>query len=498
MPGIFSSGHIRVSVVDQTTEHQGAAKSYTAYHIQVSLNGRIWTVKRRYSEFSQLYLVIKTQCPHLSFRLPGKRLFGSNFDPLFLRSRKDGLSHFLQKLVADPSLVKMSKVQAFLRLTDENSNKSFNSTGSSCESHEDSSSSSNSSVESENTTRVNMGPKERHVSPWDFEFLCVVGKGSFGKVLLAKHIHDKQHYAIKVLEKEKIIKRNETRHILAERNILLKNISHPFLVSLKFCFQTKDKLYFALDFINGGELFFHIRQERTFSDARVRFYAAEISLAIGHLHSRGVVYRDLKPENILLDRSGHVVLTDFGLCKEILGEETTGTFCGTPEYLAPEVIRKEPYNRAVDWWCLGTVLYELLSGLPPFYSKHHPQMYHDILYKPLKLKSSWPEATRSFLSGLLEKDCQDRLGSGPTDVEEVKAHCFFEGLNWDDVLNKRYTPPYIPQVKDCMDLSCIDSEFTKSSISDSIRRCDTASTCSSISDLAFQGFSYVPQPEITS
>jgi hypothetical protein len=213
--------------------------------------------------------------------------------------------------------------------------------------------------------QVNLGPSERPAArPNDFEFLKVIGKGSFGKVLLARHRSEHTLFAVKVLQKSTVLRRNERTHIMCERNVLLKTLAHPFLVSLHFSFQTRDKLYFVLDYVNGGELFFHLQKERSFPEPRARFYAAEICSALGYLHSQCVVYRDLKPENILLDCEGHIVLTDFGLCKDGLRkDDTTGTFCGTPEYLAPEVLRKQPYDWTVDWWCLGAVLYEMLFGL---------------------------------------------------------------------------------------------------------------------------------------
>ncbi|CAG2191168.1 SGK3 [Mytilus edulis] len=249
---------------------------------------------------------------------------------------------------------------------------------------------------------VNLGPSEKtSVKPSDFEFLKVIGKGSFGKVLLARHKNESKMFAIKVLQKQAIMKRNEVKHIMSERNVLLKNIKHPFLVGLHYSFQTQDKLYFVLDYVNGGELFFHLQRERYFPEQRAKFYAAEMASAIGYLHSLNIIYRDLKPENILLDSKGHVTLTDFGLCKEgIEGMGTTSTFCGTPEYLAPEVLRKQPYDKTVDWWCLGAVLYEMMYGLPPFYSRDTAEMYDNILYKPLRLRTNVSSAARSILEGV--------------------------------------------------------------------------------------------------
>lgn len=201
-------------------------------------------------------------------------------------------------------------------------------------------------------TLCELGPTERKTAkPSDFDYLKVIGKGSFGKVFLARHKAEDKEYAVKVLVKSHIKKKNEIRHIMAERSVLVKNIKHPFLVGLHYSFQTKTKLYFVLTYVNGGELFFHLQKEKSFAEPRTRFYAAEMASALGYLHEQNIIYRDLKPENLLLDRTGHVVLTDFGLCKEgVVGKGTTSTFCGTPEYLAPEVIRKQPYDRTVDWW----------------------------------------------------------------------------------------------------------------------------------------------------
>ncbi|XP_063104375.1 serine/threonine-protein kinase Sgk2 isoform X2 [Cavia porcellus] len=294
---------------------------------------------------------------------------------------------------------------------------------------------------------INLGPSANpNACPTDFDFLKVIGKGNYGKVLLAKRKSDGTFYAVKVLQKKSILKNKEKSHIMAERNVLLKNVQHPFLVGLRYSFQTPEKLYFVLDYVNGGELFFHLQRERRFLEPRARFYAAEVASAIGYLHSLNIIYRDLKPENILLDCQGHVVLTDFGLCKEgVEPEETTSTFCGTPEYLAPEVLRKEPYDRAVDWWCLGAVVYEMLHGLPPFYSRDVAQMYENILHQPLQIPGGQTVAACDLLQGLLHKDQRQRLGS-KADFLEIKNHVFFSPINWDDLYHKRLTPPFNPNV----------------------------------------------------
>uniref|UniRef100_A0A672IZK7 Serine/threonine-protein kinase Sgk1 n=1 Tax=Salarias fasciatus TaxID=181472 RepID=A0A672IZK7_SALFA len=331
--------------------------------------------------------------------------------------------------------------------------------------------------------------------PTDFDFLKVIGKGSFGKVFLAKRKNDGKYYAVKVLQKKVILNRKEQKHIMAERNVLLKNVKHPFLVGLHYSFQTTDKLYFVLDFINGGELFFHLQRERTFPEPRAKFYIAEMASALGYLHSLNIVYRDLKPENILLDNEGHIVLTDFGLCKEGISQtDTTSTFCGTPEYLAPEVLRKQPYDNTVDWWCLGSVLYEMLFGLPPFYSRDTHEMYDNILHKPLAKRPGASSMAWSLLEGLLEKDGTLRLGSRD-DFNEIRAHGFFSSINWGELERKEIPPPFTPNVSSFSDISNFDPEFTEETVPNSICWSQEHSIVNASvmeADDAFVGFSYAP------
>ncbi|XP_075757481.1 serine/threonine-protein kinase Sgk2 isoform X2 [Pelodiscus sinensis] len=314
------------------------------------------------------------------------------------------------------------------------------------------------------TDNINLGPSANpNAKPTDFDFLKVIGKGSFGKVLLAKRKSDGMSYAVKVLQKKSILKKKEQTHIMAERNVLLKNVKHPFLVGLHYSFQTSEKLYFVLDYVNGGELFFHLQRERCFREPRARFYAAEVASAVGYLHSLNIIYRDLKPENILLDCQGHIVLTDFGLCKEGMEqEETTSTFCGTPE--------------------------------PPFYSRDVSQMYDNILHQPLQIQGTKTTAACDILQGLLHKDQKKRLGA-KMDFLEIKNHVFFSPINWDDLYHKRITPPFNPNVSGPADLRHFDPEFTQEAVSNSITRTpDLAASCSSASD-AFLGFSYAPTDE---
>jgi len=202
----------------------------------------------------------------------------------------------------------------------------------------------------------------------DFKPIMVVGKGTFAKVMLVQKKDTGRLYAMKVISKDEVMKHNAVKHTMAERNILRK-IDHPFIVTLNYSFQTEDKLYMVLDYISGGELFYHLSDAERFDEDRARFYTAQITLALGYLHSQNIVYRDLKPENLLLDMNGNICLTDFGLCKENIGiGNLTHTFCGSPEYLAPEIFLGNGYDKSVDWWAMGTLLYEMLSGLVKSFS----------------------------------------------------------------------------------------------------------------------------------
>ncbi|KAJ2908348.1 Serine/threonine-protein kinase Sgk2 [Coemansia aciculifera] len=340
----------------------------------------------------------------------------------------------------------------------------------------------------------------------DFQLLSIIGKGSYGKVMLARYKDTGKVMAIKVISKSKLRGRpNEIRRVMSERKVLERTIEHPFLVGLQCAFQTKEKLFFCLDYVNGGELFFHLQRERRFGENRARFYAAEITSALAYLHGMDVVYRDLKPENCLLDAHGHVKIVDFGLAKEVgpvvwrtegstlySVEEggKTGTFCGTPEYLAPEVLLRQRYGKEVDWYCLGAVLYEMLTGLPPFYDQDNNTMYRRILHEPLQFPATLPpplkgngsyndscgsvpgnsigKLAQDFIVRILERDPQLRLGHGVFGTENVKRHVFFHGIDWGKIYCQEYAPPFVPKVSSIFDLSNIDPEFRNEPIPQSI------------------------------
>jgi serine/threonine protein kinase SCH9 len=244
---------------------------------------------------------------------------------------------------------------------------------------------------------------KRALTPRDFEFLKLIGRGTFGKVFQVRKKDTKRIYAMKVLSKKEIVAKKEVAHTIGERKILQRSLECPFLVGLKFSFQTDSDLYLVTDFKSGGELFWHLQRETRFTEERARFYIAELVLALEHLHKYDIVYRDLKPENILLDATGHVALCDFGLSKpDLKPDELTTTFCGTTEYLAPEILLDEHgYSKIVDFWSLGVLLFEMCCGWSPFYAEETQQMYKNICFGKIRFpKGVIGEDGKQFVKGV--------------------------------------------------------------------------------------------------
>jgi serum/glucocorticoid-regulated kinase 2 len=242
------------------------------------------------------------------------------------------------------------------------------------------------------STLLSNNKNYKEVALEDFHVVKVIGRGSYGKVCLVEFKPNGELYAMKSLKKDILIDQDQIESTLLEKKIL-ESVDHPFLVGLIFCFQTEDRLYFVMPFLRGGELFQHLRRFRIFEEEKVRFYAAQIGLALEHLHYYGYIYRDLKPENILMDDVGYLQLADFGMAKQLKEkDEKAMSFCGTPEYLAPEIISGEGHNKAVDWWSFGILIYEMLCGIPPFYNENLEKMYDLIksaeLRFPKKIKIS--------------------------------------------------------------------------------------------------------------
>ncbi|KNA25653.1 hypothetical protein SOVF_004560 [Spinacia oleracea] len=337
------------------------------------------------------------------------------------------------------------------------------------------------------------------VGPEDFEILRVIGKGAFGKVFQVRKkggcggdgSGGDGILAMKVMRKDNIIKKNHVDYMKAERDILTK-VDHPFIVQLRYSFQTKSKLYLILDFLNGGHLFFHLYRQGIFSEDQARLYTAEIVSAVSHLHKNGIVHRDLKPENILMDADGHIVLTDFGLAKEIDESSRSNSLCGTMEYMAPEIIQAKGHNKNADWWSIGILLYEMLSGKPPFSHANRQKLQQKIINEKVKLPSMVSTEAHSLLRGLLQKDPSKRLGSGPGGSDEVKTHKWFRPINWKKLEAKELQPKFKPDVngKECT--ANFDKCWTTMPANDSPASTPTGNE-------HFVGYSYVaPNPWLSS
>lgn len=340
-------------------------------------------------------------------------------------------------------------------------------------------------------TSASVNRDSERVGPDCFELLTVLGKGGYGKVFQVRKVQGSQTgkiFAMKVLRKAKIVcSAKDTAHTRAEREIL-ERVRNPFIVDLWYAFQTGGKLYLILEYLSGGELYRLLEKERIFMEDTACFYISEIILALGHLHSNGIIYRDLKPENIMLNHDGHIKLTDFGLCKESIHDGTvTHTFCGTIEYMAPEILTNLGHNKAVDWWSLGALMYDMMTGSPPFTAENRKKTIDKILKCKFNLPPYLTSDAKELIKKLLKKNPAQRLGSSKNDCAEIQKQRFFRQIDWDDLLNKRVEPPNKPSLQSDEDVSQFDSLFTKQTPVDS----PDDTTLSDSVDHAFAGFTYV-------
>ncbi|XP_032245576.1 ribosomal protein S6 kinase alpha-3 isoform X1 [Phoca vitulina] len=332
--------------------------------------------------------------------------------------------------------------------------------------------------------------KEGHekADPSQFELLKVLGQGSFGKVFLVKKISGsdaRQLYAMKVLKKATLKVRDRVRTKM-ERDILVE-VNHPFIVKLHYAFQTEGKLYLILDFLRGGDLFTRLSKEVMFTEEDVKFYLAELALALDHLHSLGIIYRDLKPENILLDEEGHIKLTDFGLSKESIDHEKKAySFCGTVEYMAPEVVNRRGHTQSADWWSFGVLMFEMLTGTLPFQGKDRKETMTMILKAKLGMPQFLSPEAQSLLRMLFKRNPANRLGAGPDGVEEIKRHSFFSTIDWNKLYRREIHPPFKPATGRPEDTFYFDPEFTAKTPKDSPGIPPSANA-----HQLFRGFSFV-------
>lgn len=296
----------------------------------------------------------------------------------------------------------------------------------------------------------------------DFNFLATIGKGNFSKVMLAERKDSKALFAIKIIRKDLVIENNEVSGVKVERSVFIKATQekHPFIIQLQGSFQTETRLYFVMEYVSGGDLMLHIQRAK-FNRVRVQFYAAEVCLVLKWFHEQGILYRDVKLDNVLLGRDGHIKIADFGLCKEFMPHGArTRTFCGTPEFMAPEIILDKEYGLPIDWWAFGVLVYQMLLQQSPFRGQVEDDIYDAILSEEPFFPKHVLKDDVSLIQQLLVREPEQRLGSGPEDALEVMRHPFFKGINWDDLYHKRIPVPFLPKIQSDTDVSNFDSEFT--------------------------------------
>jgi len=289
-------------------------------------------------------------------------------------------------------------------------------------------------------------PLQNNAKLEDFRLTKTLGAGSFGRVILVKHLDTEKYYAMKLLIKERVVKTKQVEHTLNEKRIL-QGLNFPFLVQLAYCFKDTSNLYLVLNFENGGELFTHLRKSRRFSEPMARFYSSQVVLAFEFLHSLDIIYRDLKPENMLICSNGYTKITDLGFAKRLGAEARTYTLCGTPEYLAPEVIKHRGYGKSADWWTIGVLIFELVAGNVPFHCKEHSEMYARIVKGNFKCPDFFTKELCDILNAILQTDTSKRFGclrGGPADI---KNHRWFSNLNWEAIYHQTLGPAYVPDVK---------------------------------------------------
>ncbi|XP_016371282.1 protein kinase C zeta type-like isoform X1 [Sinocyclocheilus rhinocerous] len=335
----------------------------------------------------------------------------------------------------------------------------------------------------------------------DFDLIRVIGRGSYAKVLLVRLKKNEQIYAMKVVKKELVHddekKRKDIDWVQTEKHVFEQASTNPFLVGLHSCFQTESRLFLVIEYVNGGDLMFHMQKQRKLPEEHARFYAAEICIALNFLHEKGIIYRDLKLDNVLLDQDGHIKITDYGMCKEgIRPGDTTSTFCGTPNYIAPEILRGEDYGFSVDWWALGVLMFEMMAGRSPFdIITDNPDMnteeylFQVILEKPIRIPRSLSVKAASVLKGFLNKDPKERLGCQvQTGFTDIKSHTFFRSIDWDQLEQKQVTPPFKPQITDDYGLDNFDTQFTNEPVQ---LTPDDEDVLKRIDQSEFEGFDYI-------
>ncbi|KAH1001884.1 hypothetical protein HUJ04_005843 [Dendroctonus ponderosae] len=307
----------------------------------------------------------------------------------------------------------------------------------------DSSSARTNTEEYENSESEENAKDEAGYEIDDFSIIKTIGTGTFGRVLLCKNKQTEEYGAMKILCLADVIRLKQVEHVKNEKNIL-QEVRYPFVVNLLWSNRDEACIYMLFEYVCGGELFSYLRNAGRFSTATGNFYSAEIVSALEYLHAKNIVYRDLKPENLLLDKEGHLKITDFGFAKKLT--DRTWTLCGTPEYLAPEIIQSKGHNKAVDWWALGVLIYEMLAGYPPFYDDNPFGIYEKILSGKIEWAKHIDPIAKDIIKKLLVQDRTKRLGNMKSGAEDVRRHRWFKGVDWQDVIQRKLIPPIVPKI----------------------------------------------------
>ena len=286
------------------------------------------------------------------------------------------------------------------------------------------------------------------ISPTNFICLAQLGKGSFGEVYLVKKLNTEEKYAMKVLSKDRIMSQNLLKYAIAERNVLSTS-NHPFIVKLNYAFKTSSRLFLVIEYCPNGDLSRHLVFEKRFKEERAKFYLCEVLLDLEDLHKRDIIFRDLKPDNVVLDKDGHCKLTDFGLSKEGVGRDIYAqSFCGSIAYLAPEMLKKKGHTKAVDWYLLGVLFYEMLVGVTPYFTTRKEEIFYNIEFGDLKIPKFVSKEAAELLLRLLERNPAKRLGGGGRDALEIKEHPYFKDVDWKKIYEKKIKPPFFMNYTD--------------------------------------------------
>ncbi|CAI2163432.1 3495_t:CDS:2 [Funneliformis geosporum] len=467
---VLSFSNISNSTKNSTssTPKKSKSSSPAAFIVTIEDKNQILSITRTITEFIEFDQKLRQEFPKPRPTLPSlddrRRAFLLPKHFFFRKSTAEKLESYLRKVLTDINLKHSVVLKDFLSVKNDKDSIKW----------KDPARSENLSSQLRRSRALRTSYYKSNID--DYDLIKVLGKGCMGKVFLSREKHVNKLFALKAISKEWVVFRQEVEHTKTERDILasIATISHPFLISLRESFQDSNQLFLVLDYYPGGDIATQLAKWHKFDDARCLFYAAEIVLGIEELHRLGIVYRDLKPENILIGRDGHIVLTDFGLSKQFEPNwQKTKTFCGTAEYLAPEIIRAEEYSYPVDWWSLGTLLYEMMTGITPFWAEDQNRMYQRVLEDELIFPDDMTFESIDILRGLLQRNPMNRLGCGPVGSMEIKTHSYFNFVNWDDVYHKRIRAPYIPTIEHETDLQNFDDTFVSMSPKLSIPNQDT-------------------------